>query len=86
MAKASRKAQRVEGEGSYSAARQYDSNVRSFVKKGSERAAASAAREAVEGDEASELAQAEKRGKAGPGATSAKPIGPSGRKTPQRGS
>jgi hypothetical protein len=83
MAKASRKAQRLEGEGSYTAARQYDSNVRSFVKKGGEQAAASAARDAVEGDEAGELAQAEKRGKAGPRATSSKPTAASGRKVPQ---
>lgn len=83
MAKASPKAQRLEGEGSYSAARQYDSNVRSFVKKGSERAAASAARKAVDSGEAAELAQAEKRGKAGPRAASSKPTPAASRKTPR---
>jgi hypothetical protein len=84
MTKASHKSQRVEGEGSYSAARQYDANVRSFVKKGGERAAANAARDAVEGEQAGDLAQAEKRGKAGPRATSAKPTPAAGRKTPRR--
>jgi hypothetical protein len=74
MAKAPNKARQLEGEGSYSAARQYDSNVRSFVKKGNVRASADGARRAVEGEEGEALARAEKHGKAGPKPTSLKPL------------
>lgn len=62
-------AQRVEGEGSYTAARDYNKNLGRAVadKKGIERGA-QAARRAVEGPEGAQLRAAEERGKAGPGA------------------
>jgi hypothetical protein len=61
------KGQRVEGEGSYSATREYNKNLGRAVadKKGIERGAA-AARKAVEGPEGAELRAAEAKGKAGP--------------------
>lgn len=60
-------ARRLEGEGSYSATRSYNSNLARAVadKRGIERGAR-AARKAVEGPEGAELRAAEKRGKAGP--------------------
>ena len=79
MSKAPNKSRKLEGEGSYSAARQYDADVRAFVDKGSVRPAAGAARRAVEGEEAPELQRAEKRGKAGPKAVSLKPTAKPGR-------
>jgi hypothetical protein len=80
MSKASNKSRKLEGEGSYSAARQYDADVRAFVDKGGVRPAAAAARSAVEGDQATELRSAEKRGKAGPKAANLKPAAKPARK------
>ena len=59
--------QRVEGEGSYTASRDYNKNLGRAVadKKGIERGA-DAARRAVEGPEGAELRAAEEKGKAGP--------------------
>lgn len=64
---ASSKTQRVEGEGSYSATRSYNNNLRRALndKKGMERGA-ELARKAVEGPEGAELKAAEQAGKAGP--------------------
>ncbi len=58
---------RVEGEGSYSATRDYNKHLGSALgdKKKIERGA-DAARRAVEGPEGAELRAAEARGKAGP--------------------
>lgn len=80
MTKASNKPRKLEGEGSYTAARHYDSNLRAFVEKGGVPASAASARQAVEGDEAGELRRAEQRGKAGPKATGLKPTPKTGRK------
>jgi len=56
----------VEGEGSYSATRRYNQHLGDAIDHGDVEAAADAARRALEGAEAAELADAEKRGKAGP--------------------
>ena len=80
MSKASSKSRKLEGEGSYSAARQYDSDVRAFVNKGKVGPSAGAALRAVEGGEATELRRAEKRGKAGPKAVNSKPTAKPARK------
>jgi hypothetical protein len=56
---------KVEGEGSYTAARSYDANVRAFAAKGNVERAARGARQAVEGGQAAELRRAERIGKAG---------------------
>ncbi|HEY6079763.1 MAG TPA: hypothetical protein VIW29_13200 [Polyangiaceae bacterium] len=80
MSKATNKSRKLEGEGSYTAARQYDSDVRAFVDKGSVSSSAAAARRAVEGDESGELRRAEKKGKAGPKAATLKPTAKSGRR------
>jgi hypothetical protein len=63
-------ARRLEGEGSYSAARSYNQNLSRAVadRRGIARGA-EAARKAVEGPEGAQLRKAEKRGKAGPKAT-----------------
>jgi hypothetical protein len=57
---------KLEGEGSYTAARAYDKNVRSFVARGNTQSLADKARRAVDGEEGEQLRQAERRGKAGP--------------------
>jgi len=58
---------RVEGEGSYSATRAYNKNLRQAIKDDeSIKRGADAARKAVEGPEGAELRAAEKKGKAGP--------------------
>ena len=80
MSKVSSKSRKLEGEGSYTAARQYDAEVRAFVDKGSVSSSAAAARRAVEGDESGELRRAEKRGKVGPKAASLKPTAKPARK------
>ena len=61
------KGQSVEGEGSYSATRNYNKHLASAVadKNGIQRGAESA-RKAVEGPEGAELRAAEAKGKAGP--------------------
>jgi hypothetical protein len=61
------KGQRVEGEGSYSATRNYNKHLGSALadKKGIERGA-EAARKAVEGPEGAALRAAEAKAKAGP--------------------
>jgi glycine oxidase len=60
-------ARRLEGEGSYSATRNYNKNAaRALADKPSIEQGARAARKAVEGPEGAELREAEKRGKAGP--------------------
>ena len=62
-------ARKLEGEGSYTAARAYDKNVRSFVARGNTQALADTARRALDGKEGEELRRAERRGKAGPKAS-----------------
>jgi Fe-Mn family superoxide dismutase len=53
----------VEGEGSYSAARQYDAGAERHARSGKSGAAAQAAKSALEGPEGSELRRAEEAGK-----------------------
>ena len=55
---------KLEGEGSYTAARRYDSDVRAFTRKADVRSLAEAARRAVDGPEGPALRQAEARAKA----------------------
>ena len=55
---------KIEGEGSYSAAKVYDDATRDFIAKGKVSAAAAEAKRAVESSEGAELAQAEAEGKA----------------------
>ena len=63
-------AERVEGEGSYTATRNYNKNLgRAVADKKSIGRGAQAARRAVEGPEGAELRAAEEKGKAGPGAS-----------------
>ncbi|HEY4158485.1 MAG TPA: hypothetical protein VGM29_10320 [Polyangiaceae bacterium] len=57
---------KLEGEGSYTASRRYDANVRKYIASGASVKAASNARKAVEGPEGTQLKKAEQRGKAGP--------------------
>ena len=52
-----------EGEGSRTAARNYNQKTRAFIDAGKVDEAAEAAKEALEGDERDELADAEQRGK-----------------------
>lgn len=56
---------KLEGEGSYTAARSYDANVRAFAKKGSVERLASDARQALKGGEAASLRRAEQIGESG---------------------
>jgi hypothetical protein len=58
-------ARKLEGEGSYTAARNYDKNLRSFVAKGNVEKLADDARSALQGSEGAELRQAERVGKSG---------------------
>jgi hypothetical protein len=55
-----------EGEGSYSATRRYDADVRDFVKSGKVDEAAQDAKRAIDGPDGPALSEAEKRGKRGP--------------------
>ncbi|MEJ0069905.1 MAG: hypothetical protein WDO24_15615 [Pseudomonadota bacterium] len=59
----SRKTSKVEGEGSYTAAREYDEQVQKTVKSGKVPQKAQEAKRAVEGKEGAELARAEAEGK-----------------------
>lgn len=52
-----------EGEGSRTAAKQYNDATEKFVKSGQVEPAAKAAKKAVQGEEADELAEAEEEGK-----------------------
>jgi hypothetical protein len=56
----------VEGEGSYSATRQYNQHVAESIESGGLEAAADDARRAVEGSERAELERAEAEAKKGP--------------------
>ena len=56
---------RIEGEGSYSGARDYNKRTEDFIKEGKVDKAAKDAERAVDSPEAAELAQAEEKGKAG---------------------
>ena len=56
---------RNEGEGSSTAARAYDSDVREFVKSGAVEGAAAKAKAAVDGPEGADLKKAERAGKRG---------------------
>ncbi len=58
-----RKDSKVEGEGSYSAAREYDRQVEKTAKSGKVEEKAKAAKRAVEGDEGDALRRAEEEGK-----------------------
>ena len=59
----SRKPSKVEGEGSYSAARDYDAGVEKTVKSGKVEQKAQEAKHASEGAEGAELRKAEAAGK-----------------------
>lgn len=65
---------RNEGEGSRTAAKQYNDATEKFAKSGKVEPAAKAAKKSVEGDEAGELADAEEEGRrhADPGHTHTK--------------
>lgn len=64
----------VEGEGSYTGTRSYNKNLgRAAQDKASIASGAERARKAVDGPEGAELREAEKRGKAGPGAAAKRP-------------
>ena len=52
-----------EGEGSRTAAREYNKDTKDFVKSGKVEESAEKAREAVEGDEADKLRKAEEEGR-----------------------
>ena len=55
----------VEGEGSYSGAREYNKRTADFIKKGKVDEAAKEAEQAMDSGEADELKKAEDKGKAG---------------------
>jgi len=57
-------ASKIEGEGSYSAAKIYDDATRDFIAKGKVGPAAAEAKRAVDSSEGPELARAEAKGKA----------------------
>lgn len=57
---------KIEGEGSYSAARRYDADVRDFVKSGQVDESAQDAKRAIDGPDGAALSEAEKQGKRGP--------------------
>lgn len=54
---------KIEGEGSHTAARQYDEKTREFIETADVEAQAEKAKEALESDKADELSQAEEQGK-----------------------
>ena len=56
--------QRIEGEGNYTAAREYDQAQERFAKSGKVEQSAKEARDALEGAEGNDLRRAEKVGKA----------------------
>lgn len=56
---------KLEGEGSYTAARSYDAKVRSFAAKNDVERLAGDARQGLEGGQAAELRRAERIGKSG---------------------
>ena len=56
---------KIEGEGSYSAARDYDERTAKFLKKGKVDEAAQEARRALDSKEGTELKAAEAKGKSG---------------------
>ena len=60
-----KKDSRLEGEGSYSATRDYNQATAEFIEKGKADKAAQEARRAVDSVEAAELKVAEEKGKAG---------------------
>ena len=64
MTKTKKLDSKVEGEGSYSAAKVYDDATRDFIAKGKVSAAAAEAKRAVDSSEGPELALAEAKGKA----------------------
>jgi hypothetical protein len=66
MPKVTRSANKLEGEGSYSAARKYDAKLADFQRQADVGKLAREARKALEGPEAATLRRAEQRGKAGP--------------------
>jgi hypothetical protein len=55
---------KIEGEGSYSAAKTYDDAVHNFVAKGKVAPAAAEAKRALDSSEGAELTEAEAKGKA----------------------
>lgn len=55
----------VEGEGSYSATRDYNERTANFIEKGKVDKAAQDAKQAMDSDEAADLKAAEEKGKAG---------------------
>jgi hypothetical protein len=57
---------KVEGEGSYTASKNYRKGVEAFAKSGKVKSAARVARKAVEGREGASLKRAERKGKRGP--------------------
>jgi hypothetical protein len=59
----SRKTSKVEGEGSYTAAREYDQQVEKTVKSGKVEKKAQEAKRALEGKEGADLTRAEAEGK-----------------------
>ena len=58
-------AKEVEGEGSYTATHNYNEGVQESVQRGDTASLAEDAKEALDGEEGSELREAERRGKAG---------------------
>jgi hypothetical protein len=64
MTKTKKLDSKLEGEGSYSAAKVYDDATRDFIAKGKVPAAAAKAKQAVESSEGPELVRAEAKGKA----------------------
>jgi hypothetical protein len=64
MTRTKRLDSKLEGEGSYSAAKVYDDATRDFIAKGKVSAAAAEAKRAVDSSEGPELARAEAQGKA----------------------
>ena len=60
---------KLEGEGSYTATRQYNRHVGEHQREQDVEQLAQSAREAVEGEEGEELRRAEEEGKRGPAAT-----------------
>jgi len=63
--KKQKKNSKIEGEGSYTATRNYNSGVAKSVKEGRTRELAEKAKRALEGNEGAELRRAERTGKAG---------------------
>lgn len=66
MNKKTQASQAMEGEGSYTATRAYNSKLRAFKASADIPALATRARQALSGPEGAELKRAEQRGKRGP--------------------